>query len=349
MAYNKITLHGKQTCDYLYIQSDKPEDGEFQCVDDEPKGWKDTTLLYANFSNKETPLCAGDSVAIGNIVGYEVYRKKYNESYAEYIGTIQKSDKNSEDIMVDYAAKNGVEYIYYFYPNTDTSKSGSTLSPLITEQVAIDCPYWSLLIVDNTDEENVFYLDKLFKFELNLEIGEMNNNAQISIVQNFTKYPTIQYGTSNYWSGSLSSLCGFISSNCVDYIQNTNMINELKSISSDTRRKFLKDVDGNLWEVDISAPISISTENTALQSVKTLSLSWTEVGDANGVSIINNPNKPMTDWVLTENGETIPYFTYQWGENYKWDNSYMWAANNDWNINDITNLNRDIVEEGGDV
>ena len=305
--------------------------------------------MYANFSNKENPLGAGDSVAIGSIDGYEVYRKKYNESHSEYIGTIQKSDKDFGDIMVDYAAKNGIEYTYYFYPNVDTSKSGSVLSPLVTEQVSIDCPYWSLLIVDDTKEENVYYLDKLFKFELNLQIDEMNNNAQISVVQNFTKYPTIQYGSANYWSGSLSSLCGFISANCADYVQNTNMIQELKSISSDTRKKFLKDTDGNLWEVDISSPISISTENMALQSVKTLKLSWTEVGDANGVSIINNPNKAVTDWILTESGEIIPYFTYQWDENYKWDNSYLWTAKDDFNINEVTNLGRELIEEGGDV
>ena len=29
MAYNKIVLYGKQTCDYLYIQTDAPSDDEF--------------------------------------------------------------------------------------------------------------------------------------------------------------------------------------------------------------------------------------------------------------------------------------------------------------------------------
>ena len=557
MAYDKITLHGRQVCNYLYIQDDEPTSEEFVYIDDEPKAWKDTTVLYANFNNKDNPLCAGDSVAVGSISGYEVYRKKYNESHAEYIGTIRKSkqvlalgeelagyeqaleeeyqkvsawglssylqeikigtvqsvfgsvdmnnrtvitwttktkrtyqnalaswsyvpeigtidtvygcydkfeitldngekiewqiaftpilqngtflsqnivyeyiygilneayknngnvneeilksidrsgryiddiyvhgifaaideasgnwaetvsklmhfagaygavqllQKNIEetekaiaeksdfgDVIVDYAAKNGVEYSYYFYPNADKSQGGAILSPLVTDQVAINCPYWSLLIVDDTEEENVFYLDKLFKFELNLQIDDMNNNAQVSIIQNFTKYPTIQYGASNYWTGSLSSLCGFITANCVDYVQNTNMIQELKSISSDTRRKFLKDTEGNLWEVDIAAPLSITTENTALMAIKTLRLSWAEVGDANGISIINNPDKPITDWVLTDTGMAVPYYTYQWGENYVWDNSCIWTAHNDANINDITNLGREIIDEGGDI
>lgn len=345
MAYNKIILYGKQTCDYLYIQTDAPDGDEFSYVDDEPAKWNDTTSLYANFSNEESRLTAGNSTVVGSISGYEVYRRKYNESNAEYIGTVQNNDdKNLNDVMIDYAVKNGVEYVYYLFPNLDTTEGGTQLSPIVTKQLAIDAPYWSLLIVDETDEENVFYLDKMFKFELNLQVDDMTNNAQVSVSQNFTKYPTLQYGASNYWSGSLSSLCGFIASNCTDYVQNVNMIEELKSISSDTRRKFLKDISGNLWEVNVSAPISVSIENMSLQDVKTWKFSWVEVGDTKGVSIINNPTKKTTDWVLTESGNAVPYFTYQWGEQYRWDNSYFWTSNDDLYSNKNANLGRDIAK-----
>lgn len=343
MAYNKITLYGEQVCDYIYVQTETPQDNDFTCVNDEPSGWNDTTSLYANFNNKESRLAAGDSAVVGNITGYEVYRKKYNESNAEYVGTIKKSDGAVNDLIVDYAVKNGIEYTYYLFPNSETTEGGTVMSPFITKQLAINVPYWSLLIVDETEEENVFYLDKMFKFELNLQVDDMTNNAQITISQNFTKYPTIQYGSSNYWSGSLSSLCGFISSNDTDYIQSVNMINELKSISSDTRRKFLKDTSGNLWEVNVGAPINIATDNATIQDVKTWTFSWVEVGDADGVSIINNPTKAIEDWVLTETGEALPYFTYVWDEQYIWDKDYMWTANDNISAR-ISNLGRDITE-----
>lgn len=351
MSYNTITLYGKQTCNYLHIQTEAPEGDLFTFVNDEPVKWGDTTVFYANFNNEESRLSAGNSIIVGSISGYEVYRKKYNESVAEYVGTVQNNgdSENINDIMIDYAAKNGVEYTYYLFPNVDTTEGGTQVSPLITKQLAIDVPYWSLLIVDETDEENVFYLDKMFKFELNLQIDDMSNNAQVSITQNFTKYPTLQYGASNYWSGSLSSLCGFIASNCVDYVQNTNMIDELKSISSDTRRKFLKDTAGNLWEVNVAAPINISIENMALQDVKTWKFSWVEVGDAKGVSIINNPKKKTIDWVLTERGDSVPYFTYQWDEQYRWDDSYFWTASDDLYGNKSANLGRNISRQRGDV
>ena len=348
MAYDKVVLYGGQTCDYLYIQKNAIEDGEFNYVDDEPSDWKDNnTILYANFNDKEKPLVAGNSKVIGSIVGYEIFRQKYDESYAEYVCTVQKAKEGLGGLLVDYSVKNGVDYTYYLYPNSETSESGSVLTPFKTKQLAIDSSCWSLLIVDETEEDNVFYLDKMFNFEFNLQIDDMSNNAQFSVTQNFTKYPTIQRGNSNYWSGSLSALCGFLSSDDVDYIQTVNMINELKSITSDTRRKFLKDTDGNLWEVDISAPLNISTERVSLRQLKTLKFSWVEVGDTKGVSIINNPKKATTDWVLTETGMAVPYYTYKWGEQYKWNNSYMWTANDVVNIN-VSNLGREISDLGGD-
>lgn len=344
MGYNKIKLNGKQICDYIYIQNKAPENDRFHYVNDEPIGWDASTVLYANFNDKDRPLNAGNSSITGSIEGYEVYRRKYNESFAKYIGTVQKVDAQIQDMMIDYAAKNGVEYVYYFYPNTDKTQSNAVLSPFITKQLSLDCDYWSLFIVDESQEENVFYLDKMFKFELNLEVGDMTNNAQITITPNFTKYPTVQYGNSNYWSGSLSALCGFVSSTGVDYVQTTNMIEELKSLSSDTRRKFLKDTNGNLWEVDVAAPINISTENVTLQAINTWQFSWVEVGDANDISIINNPSKTTTDWILTESGQAIPYFTYVWGDQYVWDNSYLWTAHNDNNSVENTNLGRKITK-----
>ena len=343
MPYNKVTLYGEQTCDYIYIQTNAPENDSFYFVNDEPSSWTETTSLFANFSDKEKRLAAGDSAVIGSINGYEVYRRKYNESNAEYIGTIQKSDENISDLMIDYAVKNGVEYTYYLFPNVNATESGTVLSPLVTKQLSIDVPYWSLFIVDETDEDNVFYLDKMFKFELNLQIDDMTNNTQVSILQNFTPYPTVQYGASNYWSGSLSALCGFVSSNCVDYVQTVNMVNELKSIASDTRRKFLKDTAGNLWEVNVSAPINISTENVTVQDVKTWKFSWIEVGDTKGVSIINNPTKSTEEWVLTDTGNALPYYTYVWDKQYIWDKSYMWTANSNSN-NKTSNLGRNITE-----
>lgn len=337
MAFDKIILSGNQICDYLYIQTEKPGEDDFLYVNDEPSKWNDSTLLFANFNDSEHILKAGNSEIIGKVSGYEVRRKKYNQPYSEYVGTIRDAGRK---FLVDYSVKNNVDYTYYLHPALD---DGKQITPLVTKQASIDCPYWSLFIVDETDEDNIYYLDKMFKFELNLEVGEMSNNAQVTIVQNFTPYPTVQYGNSNYWSGSLSSMCGFISSNGIDYVQKENMIHELKSITSDTRKMFLKDICGNLWQVKISAPVNIETQYVATRSLKTLKFSWVEVNDTEGVVIINNPNKPIVDWVITETGEALPYKTYVWDDNLIWDNSYLWTAHTETDFK-RSNLGRNIKD-----
>ena len=348
MGYNKITLGGNQVCDYIYVTTSPDDHSQFQYINVEPDEWESNTLMLAKFNDKD--MAAGNSSLVTNINGYEIRRRAGDDLHTEYVGTVTEESGilNPKRYIVDYMVKNNTDYTYYLYPATTHSDNGILLSPSITSEVKTDWGYWSLLVVDESDEENVFYLNKMFKFELNVATDAMSNNAAVSVLQNFTKYPTIQYGTANYWSGGLSALCGYVS--CVDgsYVQTPNMIEELKSLTSDTRRKFLKDVDGNIWEVKITSSISVTSEDS-LQSVKTAKISWTEVGEISGISIINNPDAPTTSWVLTESGEVIPYVDYVWDNDSYWNNSYRWTAKEDVLQTEESNLGREIYYvEGGD-
>lgn len=344
MGYTNITLYGSQTCDYLHIQDSADNLEDFEYVNTEPKEWNESTLLSAKFNGN---LVAGNSSLLEAISGYEVRKRKGSNPYTEYVGKINSNPEiGTTNYMIDYLVENKTDYTYYLYPTAKRSKNdpGITLSPNVSDEVNIDCSHWSLLIVDESEEENVFYLNKMFKFGLNLVVDDMNNNATVNIIHNFTKYPTLQYGTSNFWSSSLTALCGFISSHDGEYVQTPNMLNELKSLTSDSRRKFLKDTCGNIYEVNISAPINISNIHEAMHEVKNVKISWAEVGEVDGISIINNPNKSSENWILTETGEVVPYTEYVWDEHYRWDNSFRWTANERILNNDITNLGRDLYE-----
>lgn len=343
-------LGGNQVCDYLYITTSEDDHAQFKYVDAESEGWNVDTLMFAKFNEKD--MSAGNSSLTNNIEGYEIRRKSGDNLYTEYVGTVKESSDESDHTkyIIDYMVKNNMSYTYYLYPATTHSGNGIVLHPSITSEVKTDWGYWSLLVVDESEEENVFYLNKMFKFELNIATDAMSNNAVVSVLQNFTKYPTIQYGTGNYWSGGLSALCGYVS--CVDgrYVQTPNMIEELKKLTSDTRRKFLKDIDGNIWEVKITSPVSIAPEDKTFQSIKTSKISWTEVGEVSGISIINNPNAVTTSWVLTETGEVVPYIDYVWDDQSRWIDSYKWTAKEDMLQPQESNLGRKIYYvEGGDT
>lgn len=322
MSYNKIVLHGKQICDYLYIQSSEIPESSFTEVNSEPSAWGEDTLLFAKFDND---LLAGNSAITDAIDGYDVRRRCGAQTHTEYVTTISQNNKK---YIIDYAVKNNTPYTYYLYPTSKDEDKSVVLSPFVSDELKADWDYWSLIVVDETEKENVYYLNKLFKFRLNVSVDDMSNNTDVTVTNNFTKYPTVQYSTANYWSGGLSSLCGLLSCSELEYRETPNMIQELKNLTSDTRKKFLKDISGNLWEVKISAPINISTNTETLEQIKTVKISWVETGDADGVSIINNPNKTTSEWVLTEDGDGKAYLEYVWDDTKVWDNDYLWTGNN---------------------
>lgn len=337
MGYNKITIRGNQTCDYLYVErNDNFDNSKFEAVASEPEVWTENTLLFAKFDGDAT---AGNSALTDEMSGYEVRRKKSTDSYTEYVTTL---NNNSGNYVIDYAVKNHSAYTYYLYPNTVVSNSGVLLSPYISEQVVPKWDYWCLLVVDESDKENVFYLDKMFKFELNLTVDDMNNNANATVTPNFTRHPTVQHSFANYWSGSLSALCGIITCKTNEYVETTDMIDELKELPTDSKRKFLKDMDGNMWEVEITSPISISRDNATVEKIKTVKVSWAEVGNADGISIVNKPNAPTTSWVLTRTGSPKPYIEYRWESGKVWNNMERWT-------NNYTNMGKSITGEEGNV
>ena len=338
MGYNKTILHGGQLCDYLYIQKGELDEKSFLTVDSEPTEWNNNTVLFSAFNGD---LVAGNSAIVGEIDGYEIRRKNIKEDYTEYIATIEKGTNR---FFIDYSAKEGAKYIYYLYPSANISDVGVFLSPLFSKEISGEWDYYSLLVVEETKRDNLFYLDKLFKFELNVETGEMNNNTDITVIKNFTKYPIVQSSPSNYWSGSLTALCGFINCRDTDYIQTPNMIEELKNLTTCGKKMFLKDLDGNFFEVKVSAPILISTEDKCKERPKTITLNWVEVGDTKGVSVINNPNKPTIEWVLTDDGDAASYINYVWNENNTWTEDLYWTENKVDNI--IGNMGREVTEGG---
>lgn len=329
MGYSKITLHGGQTSDYLYIQKDSNDIEGLRFVDAEPQEWSDNTLLCSKFDNN---LVAGNSSMLTRITGYEVRRRKGANSYTEYVCTVKDTGNDEKaNFIIDYLVGNKESYTYYLYPGLSALNDNKDLilDPNVSDEVKASWSGWTLLIVDDSVDPDVFYLNKMFKFDLNVSVGDMNNNASISVVQNFTPYPTVQYGASNYWSGDLTSLCGYASCVNNEYIETKYIKDELKALTSDTHRKFLKDPDGSVYEVKITSPITISRKDGLSDEVKSVKIGWTEVGSAKGKSVINNPSNPVAQWVLTESGVASPYIDYTWDSNARWDNSLRWTEGDD--------------------
>ena len=72
-------------------------------ADFEVEALNNTAGIMLNWNKLRTTegVIEGETVILDNIIGYEIYRRKYNESKAEYVGTAQNdnSDKNINNIM----------------------------------------------------------------------------------------------------------------------------------------------------------------------------------------------------------------------------------------------------------
>lgn len=117
----------------------------------------------------------------------------------------------------------------------------------------------------------------------------VSNNSNKSYVQNFTPYPTVFQSTANYASGTLQALIGFVDPKVYKYWDSTQLMDELNALSTTTNTLFLKDMKGHLWMVDVGTVQMTATQKTREMQV-TISLPWTEIGDASNVSIIQTPD-----------------------------------------------------------
>jgi hypothetical protein len=176
----------------------------------------------------------------------------------------------------------------------------------------------------NGYNENVLSVDKVFFFEMNVETGAMKNNTDFSVIKNFTPYPHIQRSPSNYWSGQLKGLLGRLAIDDCTFKQTPSMLQEIKELTQNTSRKFLKDRDGNFWEVELSSDITIDNNDKLDVQLKTKSFNWVEVGDASNISLVS-VGSGQESWLLTELGyEKIDTY-HTWDDNAIWNDNDFWT------------------------
>ena len=124
----------------------------------------------------------------------------------------------------------------------------------------------------------------------------VSNNNNPSFVQNFTRYPTRMKSSANYASGTLQALIGFVDMKSYKYWDSTALMDELNSLSTTDNTLFLRDMKGHLWMVATSSAIQQTSTQKTREMQVTISLPWTEIGDASAVSIIQTPNDAGWDY-----------------------------------------------------
>lgn len=277
-----VVLKGPQDCDYIQVfngdvaaslYDDVIANGTYTPVYDE------NTYMLADFNRGLDAGNVGESSS--NLAGYDVYRRETGESTLQYVGTAGAFDKG----LYDHTAANQQEYTYYVFPLGD---DGMYLtSPLVSNPIRPCWWDWTILECEkNSDDEDSYSLIALYRFGNNVATDAISNNNTPYIAANFTRYPTVQLTPQNYQSGTLGSLIGHIDyENGNEYTDTIALRNAIWGLSTTTNTLFLKNRKGDLLQIQVGGPITMTTSDATKGQIQTMALPWVEVGSADDVAI----------------------------------------------------------------
>ena len=272
--WNSISTSGDVLMRYIWIKDraiTADEISKFSDLNEIP-AWDNETLMLAIFNEN---LLAGSIASSVPVTGWIVYSIESGSSFLKPILSVGATVNS----FVDYTARNQVGIIYYIFPVFGETIGSSAPSNMVVP----NWWDWSLIVCDTVDNDT-YYQSKTYRFDLDVSSGSMSNNTTFNELQNFTKYAKVQNSSSNYWSGTLSAFIG----NCgITYKDTVERMEELKSLTTDNRDKFLKDRKGNFWKVRLNSSVSEKISDEFVEQAVVVTLGWMEVGDASH-SVITN-------------------------------------------------------------
>ena len=272
--WNSISTSGDVLMRYIWIEDRAITDEEISSLSDLNKlpVWDNETLMLAIFNEN---LLAGSIASDVPVTGWIVYSIEEGSSFLKPVLSVGATINS----FVDYTARNQTGIIYYIFPVFGETIGSSAPSNMVVP----NWWDWSLVVCDTIDNDT-YYQSKTYRFDLDVSSGSMSNNTTFNELQNFTKYAKVQNSQSNYWSGTLSAFIG----NCgVTYKDTVERMEELKSLTTDNRDKFLKDRKGNFWKVRLNSAVGEKISDEFVEQAVVVTLGWMEVGDASR-SVITN-------------------------------------------------------------
>lgn len=202
---------------------------------------------------------------------------------------LYRKDMTTSDIVLianthsayfdDYTASNNKSYQYIAVPYCD-----NTVGESLTSDV-IDITYigWTITAITNTnteiDNKLVYSIGDTWKI-----IGEIDNvtvtqNTDKTLHVNSAKYPVLSEGDTNYMSGSLSAMIGYIDCDNKTWVDNIDIINAWRKFITQHCQFILKSQKGDVWAVNITESPTTEYDESHYKVLTTISFSWVEFSE----------------------------------------------------------------------
>ena len=175
---------------------------------------------------------------------------------------------------------NSKYYDYCYYPNREMYYYNG--KDKIIPSTYDDFWGYSLLLCNKKDTIG-YKVQKVYDFQLNINVPSYTNNAQYTALKNFTPYPFIENTSADYLTGDCQGLIGLVADDCMTYIQKPEILNELAAdLIDDKYVKLLKMPEGRMLRIQPTS--GLSAENNDTHDFKKIKFSWAEIEDVtNGI------------------------------------------------------------------
>lgn len=214
--------------------------------------------------------------------GYSIMRQKKGDPRL-----IKVADVSSTAGQIrDYSARSGETYTYYVFP---TGSLVYLSEPMVTNDVAVQYWFWSIIEAEPTEIPNQFSVERTYIFRYSVSEGNMSNNNAPQISQNFTRFPTRQGVNANYISGTLSGYIGTIDKTSVEYSDTVDQAQALFNLSTTKNALFLLDPKGNFRRIHTAAATTLQIDHNKKPMPQSMTVSWVEVGPTDNVHAIMYP------------------------------------------------------------
>ncbi len=213
---------------------------------------------------------------------FSIYRNQIGDRTLEPIYTTSVGQLS----IVDYNVRNQKEYQYYVFKEDDDTLTSSRAA---LSNVARTC-WWDYAVIGmELDDEDtlIYHVDPsdIWLFQSNVASDSTTQNFAKTTYQTLEKYPTVSAGKSNYASGSFSGLIGRVRGN--KYVEDATLLEDWNDFCANSQLKLFKDRKGHKYIVDVTGSSS-QVEDATREQATTVSVSWTQVGNADDYVIIGN-------------------------------------------------------------
>lgn len=228
-----------------------------------------------------------------------ICRKAKSSSDFVLVATIPLNEYTKDTVIYDYSAKNQEEYQYYMLYMWDGNYVRS-----VGGAASITPCWWNYTVLCCSQNNNGDYIvESEYRFALDVSIGNVGNNNSPALQKNFTRYPFRQPVSGNYRSGSLGAFIGKVEND--QYVDTTDLMDELYNLSTNGLTKFLKTRKGQIFQIETAAPVVMQIGDKYAQQPAKITLPWVEVGDASGANILGDSGMIIDAPTFTVDPETM--------------------------------------------